>query len=181
MDRTETTSLQDTKSPALTAADVSPEFRRECVEFFAEAVQALGIPRSIGQIYGLLFASPEPLSFTDILEQLSVSRGSVSQGLQALREFGAVRSAESCGGRRELFEPELQLRALLSGILREKVNPILHNGTTRLKRLREHATKAPSPSGKKFVLERLRKIESWRRRTGLLLPTLNLVLSSSKA
>lgn len=88
--------------------NVSEGFERECVDFFADVVGVLGVPRSIGQIYGLLFASPRPLSFTDITEKLDISRGSASQGLKALRDLGAIhsadgaRSAEMAEGRWEM-------------------------------------------------------------------------------
>jgi hypothetical protein len=70
-------------------------FETECVVFFAEVVQAFGVPRSVGQIYGLLFATAEPLSFSDIVERLDISKGSISQGLQFLRSVGAINLAEA--------------------------------------------------------------------------------------
>ena len=62
------------------------ELENEIVEHFADLAAMLAQPRSYGQIYGLLFASTQPLSFTDIVERLDLSKGSVSQGLKALRE-----------------------------------------------------------------------------------------------
>src|SRR4051812_18667237 len=106
----------------------STGFERECVEFFADFVQVLGVPRSIGQIYGLLFSSPEPLSFTDIAERLDISKGSASQGLQSLRALGAVVSVSGENDRRERFEPELGIRKLVSGVLRERVEPVITDG-----------------------------------------------------
>jgi DNA-binding transcriptional ArsR family regulator len=74
---------------------VSTEFARECIELFAEVVYALGLPKSVGQIYGLLYASPAPLSFSDIVERLDISKGSASQGLQLLRTLGAIKLADA--------------------------------------------------------------------------------------
>jgi hypothetical protein len=71
------------------------DFQSECIELFAEVVYALGLPRSIGQIYGLLYASPLPLSFSDIVERLDISKGSASQGLQLLRTLGAINVADA--------------------------------------------------------------------------------------
>ena len=71
------------------------DFQSECIELFAEVVYALGLPRSIGQIYGLLYASPAPLSFSDIVERLDISKGSASQGLQLLRSLGAINIADA--------------------------------------------------------------------------------------
>lgn len=161
--------------------DVSPAFERECVTFFAELMDALGVPRSYGQIYGLLFASPRPLSFTDIVERLDISRGSASQGLQALRALGAVQKVGTDTDRRELFEPELRLRQLIGGLLREKVDPIISGGAARMKTLRAHAEAAPTEAGREFSLERLRKLDNWRRQTGLLLPLLKTILGPGRA
>ena len=69
-------------------------FQIQCAEMFAELVQIFGVPKSVGQIYGVLYATPEPLSFSDIVEQLNISKGSASQGLQLLRSLGAVRHVE---------------------------------------------------------------------------------------
>ena len=178
--------------------EVSPQFRQACVEFFADVVQVLGLPRSVGQIYGLLFASARPLSFTDIAGTLDVSRGTASQGLQLLRDLGAVRSFEARekraeigeersemvqargGYRRELFEPVLELRQLVGGALREKVDPLVGGGGSRIKRLREFAGNAPTESGRKFSADRIRKLESWRRQMGLLLPVLKTILGPTE-
>ena len=46
------------------------EFERECCQLFGEVVEVLGVPYSVGQIYGILFASPRPLNFSDIVERL---------------------------------------------------------------------------------------------------------------
>jgi biotin operon repressor len=178
-------------------AEVSPEFERACVEFFADVVQVFGVPRSVGQIYGLLYASPRSLSFTDIAETLEISRGSTSQGLQALRELGAVVSvngtegeraevegskisASQPGNRRELFRPEFSLRKLVSGILREKVDPLVSEGGRKMDGLAALAKAAPNAAGKKFAASRVEQIETWRRQMSLLLPLLKTVLGPVK-
>ncbi len=167
----------------MTAGEVSVDFERECVDFFAELAQALSVPRSLGQIYGVLFASPSPLSFTDIVERLDISKGSASQGLQLLRSLGAVRKADGSGeakpggdSRREQFVPELGLRPLIGGVLREKIEPVLGAGGTRMRRLRDSARQASSVPGVKFSLERVKQLEAWRRQLGLLLPLVKTFL-----
>jgi HTH-type transcriptional regulator, glycine betaine synthesis regulator len=162
-------------------AEVAPEFEHECVEFFSELVQVLGVPRSVGQIYGLLFASPQPLSFTDIVERLDLSKGSASQGLQMLRGLGAVQHVSSPSDRRDLFEPHLSLRKLVGGVLREKVEPLLEGGNARMQRLRAASAKAPGPVGEKFSQSRVKQLEAWRRQMGLLLPVLKTLLGPGRA
>jgi len=180
------------------------EFQQECVAFFAEVVQVFGVPRSLGQIYGVLYASPEPLSFSDIVERLDISKGSVSQGLQLLRSLGAInvvdakpnlaglkRRTDGTDGRsgastatpgpaasdpprRDYYEPELSLRKLVSGILRERVAPLAVAGGDRLRRLRALAEQAPA--GNDFLLDRAVQLEKWRRRLKTVLPVLSVML-----
>ena len=151
------------------------EFEAECVEFFAELVEIFGVPWSVGQIYGVLFASPQPLSFSDIVERLEISKGSASQGLQLLRSLGAVKVAPGAEPRREYFEPELGLRKLLGGVLRERVEPMLRAGGSRMVRLRQLAG-ANGDGG--FYFDRVKQLETWRRQMTLILPVLRTLLGA---
>ena len=55
-------------------------FERELVGFFVDAADVLGVPKSVAAIYGVCFASAQPLSFGDIVARLDMSQGSISQG-----------------------------------------------------------------------------------------------------
>lgn len=72
---------------------------RELVAIFADLSAALGLPRSLGQIYGLAYASPAPICFDDVVQRLALSKGSASQGLRVLRELGALRAISEDGRR----------------------------------------------------------------------------------
>ena len=171
----------------------SPTFEQECVLFFEEIVQLFGVPKSVGQIYGVLYASPEPLSFSDIVERLEISKGSASQGLQLLRSLGAIlesdRSSlvstsdvnslrEARASRGVAYEPELSLRQLVTGVLRERIAPMATMGTGHLKRLRELAELAPENT--KFYLGRAKQLETWRKRFTTVLPLLTALLGPKK-
>ena len=106
------------------------------ISIFVQMTQVLGLPRSLGEIYGLLFASPRPLAFQEIGERLNLSKGSVSQGLRFLRTIGAIKPVVIPGDRREYFEPEVELRALVGGFLRERLNPQLEAWGARAKALK---------------------------------------------
>ncbi len=158
-----------------------PPFEAECVEFFAEIVQLFGIPKSIGQIYGLLYGSLTPLGFSDIVESLGISKGSASQGLQLLRSLGAIIEAGAIGGgsaRGVTYEPELSLRQLVTGVLRERIAPMAMTGADRLKRLKTLAEVAPADT--KFYLGRAKQLETWRKRFSTVLPLLTALLGPKK-
>jgi DNA-binding transcriptional regulator GbsR (MarR family) len=130
----------------------------------------LGLPRSIGQIYGLFFISEEPLSLNEVTARLQISKGSASQGLRFLRTVGAIKPVFRPGFRRDSFVPELELRVLLSGLLRERVLPYLDQGKSKLREL-DHLD-APA-TGNEHFRNRVAKLKSWHRQAGTLLPLLS--------
>jgi DNA-binding transcriptional regulator GbsR (MarR family) len=161
------------------AAGAAAEFERGCVEFFTGAVAVFGAPPSLGQIYGVIFASPRPLSFTDIVERLGISKGSASQGLQTLRSLGAVRSVSAKGGRREYFVAEIGLRRLVDGALRERVGPLVSAAPARIARLRRVARQ--ELPARRFYLEQVEQLETWRRRLKMALPVLSVLLGPPRS
>jgi len=166
----------------ITTAPTTPAtnggFEQECVLFFAEVVQLFGVQKSVGQIYGLLYASPEPLGFPDIVERLEISKGSASQGLQLLRSLGAIIEAEDADARGVAYEPELSLRQLVTGVLRERLAPMASTGADSLKRLRDLAEHAPENA--KFYLGRTKQLEIWRKRFTTVMPLLTALLGPKK-
>ncbi len=164
-------------------------FEQECVAFFADAVQVFGVPKSVGQIYGLLYATAEPLTLADIVARLEVSKGSVSQGLQLLRTLGAIHEAAvdspsdisnsepQSRSRAVAYVPELGLRKLIGGVLREQVAPLASTSDERLKRMTGLAM-ATDGGSSDFYLDRAEQLNTWRKRLKTVLPALNLLLGS---
>src|ERR1051326_8723007 len=72
----------------------------EIIDFFVQLSRLLGQPRSLAEIYGLLFISARPMAMDDLIERLRLSKGSASQGLKFLRNAGAVRMVYVAGDRR---------------------------------------------------------------------------------
>jgi DNA-binding transcriptional regulator GbsR (MarR family) len=136
----------------------------------------IGLPKSIGEIYGMLFLSDEPLAFDDLVNRLGISKGSVSQGLRALRQIGAVREAPNGNGRRTYYEPEVQLKRLVGGFIREQVVPHLDSGTTKLAALNEAIGGLDDGEHREFLAGRLDRLEHWFKRSRLILPLLQRVL-----
>jgi DNA-binding transcriptional regulator GbsR (MarR family) len=143
-------------------------FQREAVTLFIHIFSALALPRSIGEIYGLLFSTQEPLSLDDVQQRLRLSRGSVSEGLRWLRSLGAVNQVNLPGVRKEHFTAETSLRKLASGYLRDRIDPHLENGPTRLSTL--ESTIDPASSSAPFEKSRLGQITGWYRFFGKALP-----------
>ena len=82
------------------AASALQELEVEAIEMFINFLRLIGLPKSVGEIYGLLFVAPRPMAMDDIMDRLEISLGAASQGLKLLRSFGAVRVVYERGERR---------------------------------------------------------------------------------
>ena len=111
--------------------------RRELVEAGGGLFQTLGLPRSTGQIYGLLYLSEGPLSLDDLVRILSISKGSASIGMRYLAAWGAVRQVWIPGDRRDHFEAVSDLAQLLRASFAEFIKPRLASSERRLTKIFE--------------------------------------------
>ncbi|RRJ94512.1 transcriptional regulator [Opitutaceae bacterium TAV4] len=161
---------ETSKIPALGAAE------RQVVAIFVQLAQSVGAPRSLGEIYGLLFATPVPLSSQDIVERLKISKGSVSQGLRFLRTWGAIKSVVVVGDRREFFEPVVELRQLVGGFIRERIQPEIDLWKERAGVLKEKDFAASGDEQRKVMAARLSKLQTWPGRARTVLPVVARLL-----
>ena len=136
------------------------DFQRECVAIFQRAAAAFSLAPSVGQIYGLLFASEEPLSMDQIMARLGTSRGGTHQSLRWLRQIGAIERHFLPGQRKEFFGAVLNLRKLAGAFVAARINPHVESGVEHLQRLR-----ASLPGGEDdkavFQRERYKQMERW--------------------
>lgn len=158
------------KNPSDGGIGALQEFQVEAIALFVRAAAVLSLPRSVAQIYGLLFTTPEPLSIDDISVRLGISRGSAFEGLRWLRDLGAVESVFLPGVRKEHFRAEFQLRKLATGFLRNHIQPHVDNGAEHLKSLK--GTIDPSSKDAAFYRDRLQQINGWHRFFSKALPVI---------
>jgi len=138
----------------------------------------LGVPKSVAAIYGIVFASPDPLSFADIEARLDISKGSVSQGLRVLRETGALAVVVRDGDRREFFAPDMELRKLIQRWLAERLQKQLAAGGVRLTAL-NRALPALDRVQQAALRQRLKHLRSWHDKASKLLPMARTFLALS--
>lgn len=150
-------------------------FEAGVVDFFVEAAAVLSVPRSLAAIYGLLFASPSPLSFAEIEARLDLSKGSVSQGLRTLREIGAIREVSTAADRSELFTPDTEMRQIIAHFLESRVEQQLSSVQSRFKQFGK-ALSAYSNGDQKILKQRVKKLEAWNSKTRALLPLIRTFL-----
>jgi DNA-binding transcriptional regulator GbsR (MarR family) len=166
---------QDSQDTRTSPDSLLDPIERQVVDIFVDGVRVLGLPRSIGEIYGLLFITPSPLSLDDLVVKLGISKGSASQGLRMLKSLGAIREAEGIIDRRTHFEPAVELKRLVGGFIREQVRPHIESGRSKVKRL-EEAIPSVGQDKQEFVKERVERLDQWMRRSRQVLPLLQKIL-----
>lgn len=160
-------------------SEVVEEWESAVIDLFLHAANSFGLPKSYGQIYGLLFCRDEPLAMDEVMELLQISKGSASQGLRALRQLGAVSSTYAQRDRKERFVAEIRLRKLVSGFLREQADPHLEKGVARLKQIEELLGNTSSENSQIRGIRRHEILSVWHRQMGRLLPWVKMIVGKS--
>lgn len=161
--------LQKTNSSETSSPAAGRELEEEVVEYFVSFVQLLGLPKSVGQIYGVLFASAHPLVMDDIISRLGISKGSASQGLNLLRSLGAVTSHSVDGDRREHFAADLNVSRIVHHFFEERLMPRLEHGQERVESMLSGLD--PSADDEQQVLyDRIKALRKWQKRGNAIVP-----------
>ncbi len=143
----------------------------EAIDLFISFVRLLGMPKSVGEIYGLLFAAPEPLALDALMDRLHMSKGAASQGLKVLRSFGAVRTVYVPGDRRDHYVADFELSKFASAFIKEEVQPHLDSGAARIERMQAHLARLPARE-REAASQRLAKLRHWKEKGEDMLPWL---------
>jgi HTH-type transcriptional regulator, glycine betaine synthesis regulator len=163
-------------SPEEITSEPLGALEQEVVQIFIDGVKVLGLPRSIGEIYGLLFISATPLSLNDVIRKLAMSKGSASQGLRSLKDLGAIQEVEVPDVRRTHYVADIELKRLVGGFLREQILPHLDSGKQKTRKILDMTSATQDPDIRAFQKARIEKLGSWIKRGRLVLPILQKFL-----
>jgi DNA-binding transcriptional regulator GbsR (MarR family) len=137
----------------LSAMDALTPLVRSFVAHFGEMGSRWGINRTVGQIYALIFVSPQPLNADEIAEKLEFSRSNVSMGLKELQAWRLVNLRHLPGDRREYFDAPSDaweiFRTLAEERRRREIEPTLSM-------LRNALLETPRTEEDRVALERMR-------------------------
>jgi DNA-binding transcriptional regulator GbsR (MarR family) len=152
-------------SPALSELEI------EAIDLFISLIRLLGMPKSVGELYGLLFVSPVALPMETLMDRLKMSKGSASQGLKLLRSFGAVKTVYAAGDRRDHYVAEMDLSHFATNFIKGELQPHLDNGLRRLDRMEQLLGKY-SPENREIAENRLARLRHWHEKGQAMLPWL---------
>ena len=143
----------------------------ESIDFFVRMMSILGLPRSVGEIYGVLYFAESPLSMDEISSRLKISMGSTSQGLKTLRSLKAIRTSYVQGDRKDHYIAETEFRRLFSNFIKEDILPHLDSAAERISSMENHVM-ANSEINQEFYTTRIEKLKRLTKAGRKLLPAL---------
>ncbi len=73
------------------------------IETASRLSKGMGLSEIAGQIYALLYLSPEPISLNEMVEKLKISKASASVNIRALEGWGAAKKVWVKGNRRDHY------------------------------------------------------------------------------
>jgi len=123
--------------------------KTEFVDDFSLKIEELGHPRIYGQILGwLLICNPPHQSFTDLMDNLHISKASVSNTTRILIERGLIKKIRVKGERQiyfqlkegslmEFMEKQMQLTLDLEKITEKGLHLVEQDETTDSERLKK--------------------------------------------
>ena len=149
----------------------------EIIDLFVQFSHLLGQPKSVAEIYGLLFVASHALSMEEVMARLNMSKGSTSQGLRFLRNLGAVKPVYVPGQRAAHFEAVAQLRNLATHFLRDQVLTRLDSNLDRIDHMAALVQGLP-PEERELVRARVGMLQSWGKKTRTVLPIVLKILGS---
>ena len=147
------------------------ELEVEAIEMFINFLKLIGLPKSVGEIYGLLFVAPRPLAMDDIMERLDISLGAASQGLKLLRSFGAVRVVYERGDRRDHYVADLELSRFATVFIKEELQPRIKTASERIRRMEDSLAELPAKE-RRATEERIERLKHWIDKGQKILPWL---------
>jgi len=165
----------DDNNSLQTKDDISKALELESIDFFVRLMSLLGLPRSVGEIYGLLYFNPEALTMDQVASRLEISIGSASQGLKTLRSLKAVKTSYVQGDRRDHYLAESEFRRLFSTFLNDEILPHLESAKDRIKRMEQEMPMETSEHFE-FYNIRIEKLKRLTKASGRLLPALARLL-----
>ena len=159
------------------------QFKDEFIEKMGFLGTLFGFSKLLGQIYGTLFLSPNPLCLNDLMKELRVSKGSISTNIRELEKWGGCKKVWVKGeARKDYYEAVTDFKAFLNKRLMDAVKRRVHTVTEITdsgRILLAPPAIADSPEDKElasFYSKRINQINNIRKKIDFLITALSKLI-----
>ncbi len=161
------------ENPSVEGVGPLDALERDIIAYWVQTATLLGYPRSVGEIFGYIFLSEQPVNADDLVEHLGISRSGAGQGLKALLDIGAIRPAHNIADRRDHYQMQSDLGVLVKQFLNVRVFPPLEE----LRRQRDALKETVAASRNPHLAQRFEKLLRWQGKASPLIAVLKSLTS----
>jgi DNA-binding transcriptional regulator GbsR (MarR family) len=163
--------MAETNSSSARATSANPQLRRvhdSMLDGLGQLAAYFGFSKVIGQLYGTLLLSSEPLSLDDMMERLDISKAGVSMNLRTLEHLGMVRQVwvRGKGGRRKYYEAESDYWQVITNVLTgremrdvERAISVMNENSAQLQNAMDTMNEAERLAAQLYI-ERMNQLEA---------------------
>lgn len=140
------------------------EIHEGLMEAMGRITSFWGFSKIMGQLYGLLYLSPKPLTLDEMSESLAISKGNISINIRALERWSMVKAVWVKGDRKDYYEAETDFWKIVKGVLREREKKefdLALDSVTKLLQKSVETQKTAKTAEAAFAIERLKKLEDF--------------------
>jgi HTH-type transcriptional regulator, glycine betaine synthesis regulator len=135
--------------------------KRGFIEGMGQISHFWGFGNAMGQVFGLLYLNREPLGMDNIMEELGISKGSVSMTLRNLDRWGMTKKAWKRGDRKCYYEAESNFPKIAINILTERRNKEFDRSLNTVKECLDGLTNVKVNDETAFVKKRLQHMHQF--------------------
>ena len=143
------------------------EAKKLIIELFSELAKIHGLNKSVGAVYAILYLSNKPLTISDIMEELKISKGNVSMSLKKLEELGFVKKVWVRGDRKNYYTA-IDGFSSIKDIAKKKYD-LIAKTYEDLKKLEEKCNEEE----KDLIRQKLKELEKMKKASEEILEVLN--------
>ncbi len=146
-------------NPSTIPSDALVEAQDRFIAAWGQMGSTWGISRTMAETHALLYITGQPLCTDDAMERLKISRGNASMSLRALLDWGIVKRSHKRGDRKEYFEAEQDVWALLKAVVRERMKREIEPALASLFEIRDMTPAAGVGASDESTLAHNKRLE----------------------
>ena len=135
------------------------EIKDNFVEGMGKISKFWGFSRLMGQLYGLLYLSPEPMTLDQLADGLMVSKGSVSTNIRAIERWGMVEKVWIKADRKDYYRAETKFMDIVVKILEEREKKEFDGALKTVSECLAQIKALPASDETKFLKRRLANMQ----------------------
>lgn len=94
--------------------------RKTFTQGMSRISQFWGFPKAMGAIFAVIYLSPNPTNLDKLVEEVNVTKGTVSTNVRALERMGMIQKQIHIGERKDYYVAETDFWKIVRGILKER-------------------------------------------------------------